>query len=105
MASAAHHVVTSRNEILVTELSPYQESLPRRAYDLLAQAVDHRIGWDKLPPALGLLVLVGLRDILRRKNLHDTNEAPDTPPRYSADVLTARTADGSYNDLGQPTMG
>ena len=49
-----------------------------RAYGALAQWVDHRVGWDKLPKPLGLLVLVGLRDTLRAKNLYDTGVAPTT---------------------------
>jgi Animal haem peroxidase len=80
-----------------------------RGFDAAAQAVDHRIGWDKLPKPLGLLVLIGLRNILRQKNLYDTNVAPskDLPPinPYTSAVLTARTADGTFNDMRQPRMG
>ena len=47
-----------------------------RGFMVATQAIDHRIGWDKLPKPLGLLVLIGLRDTLREKNLHDTNAAP-----------------------------
>lgn len=89
----------------MTTLPPFTESLPRRLYDRLAQWVDHRIGWDKLPTPAGLLVLIGLRDILRRKNLYDTNDGPGTPAPFDSAYLTARTADGSYNDLGEPAMG
>ncbi|HET6734081.1 peroxidase family protein [Mycobacterium sp.] len=74
-----------------------------------AQAIDHRIGWDKLPKSLGLLVLIGLRDKLRAKNLHDTNAVPaqNLPPidPYTSAVLTARKPDGTYNDLSEPRMG
>src|SRR5919201_5949304 len=76
-------------------------------YDNWAQAVDRRIGWDKLPRPLALLVLIGLRNILREKNLYDTGRGPlDMPdvsdhPRY----LTARTLDGTYNNLDDPLMG
>ena len=66
-----------------------------RGFMVATQAIDHRIGWDKLPKPLGLLVLIGLRDTLREKNLHDTNAAPaqNLPPidPYTSAVLTART--------------
>ena len=38
-----------------------------------------RSGWDRLPKPLGLGVLVGLRDTLRRHNLHDTEPAARRP--------------------------
>ena len=74
-----------------------------------SEKVDHSIGWDKLPPALGLLVLSGIRNTLRKDNLHDTSSVASIPTpepvpenqRY----LTARTADGTFNDLSNPRMG
>jgi hypothetical protein len=81
----------------------------QQLYDKLAQGVDHRIGWDRLPQVAGLAVLGGVRDILRRQNLHDTNVLPTVnPPQpqpYQPWVLTQRTADGSWNDLDYPAMG
>ena len=67
--------------------------------------MDFRLA-DCLP--LGIVTLIAARQELRR-NLYDTSTAPaiDPPalqgssPRY----LTARTPDGSYNDLAQPAMG
>src|SRR5918992_599909 len=83
--------------------------LLHRGFMAAAQVIDHRIGWDKLPKSLGLLVLIGLRDKLRAKNLHDTNAAPaqNLPPidPYTSAVLTARKPDGTYNDLSEPRMG
>jgi hypothetical protein len=80
-----------------------------RAFTAAAQRIDHRVGWDKLPKPLGLLVLVGLRDILRAKNLYDTNVAPaiNLPPidSYTPQAATSRTPDGTYNDLPNPRMG
>ena len=69
-----------------------------------AGALDRRFGWDKLPRPLGVLTLVGLRTRLREKNLYDTGvggvkAAPSDGPH------STRTFDGSYTDLGQPTMG
>ena len=69
--------------------------------------IDHKIGWDAFPPLTGLLVLLGLRTVLRRDNLYDTHSPqsePDPPP-YDPTALTRRTVDGSYNDLDQPSMG
>src|SRR4051794_25349731 len=80
-----------------------------RTFDLVAEKVDRRVGWDKLPKALSLVVLVGIRDTLRRRNLHDTrtiasvNEPPIAPRR--PEDLSARTLDGTYNDLDDPAMG
>jgi heme peroxidase len=80
-----------------------------RIYDEAAQAADHAVGWDKLPRVLGLLVLVGVRDILRQRNLHDTSALPSAAcpkvPAPTPETLTTRTPDGSYNDLDQPAMG
>jgi len=73
----------------------------------LAERVDRRYGWDKLPKPIAMLVLIGLRNRLRQKNLYDTGRGPlDRPdvndhPRH----LTARTLDGTFNDLDDPLMG
>jgi hypothetical protein len=74
-----------------------------KAFAALCSAVDRRVGWDRLPSWLGLPVLIGLRSRLRARNLYDTGlvkESPSAPPD-----LSARTVDGSYNDLEQPAMG
>ena len=76
-------------------------------YNSTAEKLDRRFGWDKLPLPLAMLVLIGLRNILRAKNLYDTGRGPlDKPdisdhPRY----LTARTLDGTFNNLDDPLMG
>ena len=76
-------------------------------YDDLAEKLDRKYGWDKLPLPVAMLVLIGLRNILREKNLYDTGRGPldkpsiDDHPRY----LTARTLDGTFNDLEDPLMG
>ncbi|MGY1794910.1 peroxidase family protein [Geodermatophilus sp. SYSU D00525] len=81
-----------------------------RVYDRLARLVDHRVGWDRLPRGLGLAVLAGLRNTLRRENLADPStrvpvvDAPPVPPR-TPQHLVARSVDGSYNDLDHPDMG
>src|SRR3954469_1663373 len=57
-----------------------------RVYDWVAQAVDRLRGWDKLPVPGGLAVLIGVRNILRQRNLHDPSsvvpsDAPPVPER------------------------
>ena len=47
-----------------------------RAYDAVADAVDHKLGWPRLPKYLGLANLVGVRNVLREHNLHDTSRQP-----------------------------
>ena len=87
----------------------YRNTLWWRIYDEAAQAADRAVGWDKLPRVLGLLVLVGLRNILRQRNLYDTSALPSNVapkmPDPGPETLTTRMPDGSYNDLGQPAMG
>lgn len=79
-------------------------------FDDICEAVDHSIGWHKLPAPLGLLTLVGIRHRLREQNLYDTETtapsiSPPVPPPLDNRYLTARTADGTYNDLSNPRMG
>jgi hypothetical protein len=78
-------------------------------YSSLTEWVDRRIGWNKLPWPLGMLVVLGLRFRLRAQNLYDCGRGPlDMPPagdEWHFDHLTARTIDGTYNDLEDPLMG
>jgi hypothetical protein len=73
----------------------------------LGEWLDRRFGWDRLPLPIAMLTLIGLRNRLREKNLYDTGRGPldrpdvDDHPRY----LTARTLDGTFNDLDDPLMG
>jgi hypothetical protein len=87
----------------------YRRSLFWRVYDWIAEEADRRIGWDRLPVPLGLLTLIGVRNVLRRRNLYDTRTEPtaDPPgaPPWDPRYATWRTPDGSYNDLSDPTMG
>jgi hypothetical protein len=87
----------------------YHQSTLWRLYDGAAELLDHKVGWHRLPVPLGLVVLVGLRDVLRKRNLYDTSDEPavNLPPVTPAtpEVRTARTLDGTYNDLSQPRMG
>jgi len=78
-------------------------------YSSLTEWIDRRIGWDKLPWPLGLFEVLGLRFRLRAKNLYDSGRGPlDVPPpgdEWHVDHRTARTIDGTYNDLDDPLMG
>lgn len=80
-----------------------------RLFTTAAQAVDWAIGWQNLPLPLGLATLIAARIRLRQENLYDTGSAPSTaPPTLQGTrrgYLTARTPDGSYNDLDHPEMG
>jgi hypothetical protein len=67
--------------------------------------------WHQLPVPLALLKLSQLRRTLRQRNLHDTSQLPTTGeipqpvPSPDGRHLSARTADGSFNDLEHPEMG
>jgi hypothetical protein len=78
------------------------------AFNAAMEALDKRVGWHKLPVPLGLLTLIGIRNQLREKNLYDTRpngqDGREAPP-WNARYLTARTFDGTYNDLDDPMMG
>ena len=81
-----------------------------RIYDWIAQTIDHRRGWDKLPVPGGLAVLIGIRTILRQKNLYDPSTAvpivnAEPVPERTPEHLVARSVDGTYNDLDHPDMG
>ena len=79
-----------------------------RIYLSAITGIDRLVRWDRVPRPLGVLLLAGIRDRLRRDNLVDTDtvaprrgEVPPPDPRYR----TARTWDGTYNDLKHPAMG
>jgi hypothetical protein len=72
----------------------------------VAERLDRRFSWYRLPGPIALFTLIGLRNRLRLRNLFDTG-LPEVPPGRSWDqrFLTARTVDGTYNDLERPMMG
>src|SRR5438876_2117793 len=78
-------------------------------YTRIAQAVDWRYHWWRLPLVPAIAVLLATRAVYRRKNLYDTNTLPATNPLVAPPMderyLTARSPDGTYNDLTNPTMG
>jgi hypothetical protein len=91
------------------ESSHYHDTPFWRVVGAITGRIDRKVGWDRLPKVISLGVLIGLRDTLRRFNLHDTNQVPSTNlaplPLPGAEHLTQRTLDGSYNDLDDPRMG
>jgi hypothetical protein len=77
-----------------------------RLFRSVVTRIDHRKGWHRLPTPLAVLSLVGIRGRLRDENLYDTGVPPhagpaEVPVRYR----TARSPDGTWNDLTAPTMG
>src|SRR3954453_23225377 len=68
----------------------------------LAEWLDRRFGWGRLPYLLGLATLTGLRGRLRERNLYDTGvPIVDGEPG----PLDERRPDGYFNDLRRPGMG
>ena len=65
--------------------------------------------WYKLPNLLAMPRLVEIRNELRAKNLHDTDDPKATetpiPPDLDQKLRDERTVDGTYNDLKFPKMG
>ena len=85
-----------RGDRMATRRPPaYHQSAFWRLYDRVAELLDHKVGWDRLPVPLGLVALVGLRDVLRTRNLYDTSDVPavNLPPVAPAtpEVRTTRT--------------
>ncbi len=63
--------------------------------------------WYELPFAGAAARLIEIRDELRQKNLHDTEEPPLETSSTPADAAAynLRSNDGTYNDLRCPRMG
>ena len=94
------------------------DAAPRPADSRSADALLKHIGgllqrrpWYQLPRFLAYGKLVEIRNELREKNLHDTEEPPlekqAVPPPADLDpaIREARTTDGTSNDLQYPRMG
>src|SRR5436190_13047195 len=85
------------------------ESLFQRLFNSTTQTLNRIRPWHKLPRSLGLILLYGVRDRLRRLNLHDTNslesKTPFVPAPMEPGFLVNRAPDGSHNDLSNPAMG
>src|SRR5439155_24139865 len=101
---AASTAVAAFRMLREAQRSPTLERLFTNA----AQALDQAVGWSNLPLPLGIATLVAARNKLRQENLYDAGTAPaiNTPELAGASpaYLTARTPDGSYNDLDHHVM-
>jgi hypothetical protein len=84
-------------------------SLVPRLLEAAAIWLDRRRPWHERPTPIGILMLIGLRHHMRRRNLYDTTRQPavNLPKLEPPDAIdtASRTADGSYNDLACPAMG
>jgi hypothetical protein len=74
---------------------------------LSARFGKRRAEWHELPRLFAMGRLIDMRNELREKNLHDTEEPPldraTAPP--DAGLLDQRTTDGTGNDVAFPRMG
>jgi hypothetical protein len=65
--------------------------------------------WYRQPRPFAMAQLVEIRDTMRRKNLHDTEEPPlesgEIPHNLDPALREGRTSDGTWNDLRTPKMG
>ena len=80
------------------------DNLLGRIGDLL-----QRRQWYELPRLLAMPRLIEMRNTLREKNLHDTQEPPfvkeEIPPDLDPRLRDERTVEGTHNDLHYPKMG
>jgi hypothetical protein len=81
----------------------------QRYFNSATQALNRIRPWHKMPRSIGLVILYGLRDRLRRLNLHDTNrlesKAPFVTPPSEPGFIVSRAPEGTHNDLEKPAMG
>ena len=64
--------------------------------------------WYEKPRLFSMIDLAEMRNDLRAKNLHDTEEPPlerQDPSAADPSVRSGRTIDGTWNDLSYPNMG
>ncbi|MGI9502068.1 MAG: peroxidase family protein, partial [Geminicoccaceae bacterium] len=81
--------------------------LSERVLGWLFARINRRWPWYTMPTAkLQIVNLVGLRGQMREKNLYDTHRRrmPSAQP-VPEEFRDVRTADGSYNDPRDPTVG
>jgi Animal haem peroxidase len=75
----------------------------------LTDRLDGRLRWDRRRRLPAIVTLIGIRNRMRQRNLEDTGlpEADAELRRRAADprYTSARTVDGTLNDLEQPRMG
>ncbi len=77
-------------------------------FSRLGDFLHGRRPWYDLPRLLAMPRLIEIRNGLREKNLHDTEEPPLAkvdPATVDAKLKTQRTMEGTHNDLAHPRMG
>jgi heme peroxidase len=83
--------------------------MPSNLIERISRFLETRRPWYRLPRVLAMPRLIEIRNELREKNLHDTEEPPfdrqQIPPDLDPKVRAERTIDGTYNDLNYPQMG
>jgi hypothetical protein len=106
--SSADHREGRSSYASVGSLARMGDWLLEKSYSVLNTVVP----WHKLPVFLGLGNLLAFRNVLRRDNLHDTEDrevvpSVDPEPRRAVDRASAefRHPEGMDNDLSQPRMG
>src|SRR5215204_3546560 len=85
------------------------ETTFQRLFNSAMQSLNRIRPWHRMPRTFALVILYGLRDRLRRLNLHDTSRLeskdPFIAPPAEPGFLINRAPEGSHNDLAKPTMG
>lgn len=83
--------------------------MPEDLFGRIGDFLQRRRPWYQLPRLLAMPRLLQIRNEMRDKNLHDTEEPPlerkEIPPDLDPAVRTARHVDGTFNDLHYPAMG
>jgi Animal haem peroxidase len=91
------------------EADSQPELTPPGWFSSWVERLDRRRGWDKVPPLLGLMMLKGIQNTLRRSNLYDPDSTKPVeallPEEPDPRALVTRTAEGTFNDLESPAMG
>ena len=99
----------ARQEWAQLRYGQYRPSVPVRLAARAVNAFNRAVPWHRLPVALGLTNLALVRVVLRERNLHtpalSTIATTGCPVAGTSRVRSARTADGTYNDLADPKMG
>jgi hypothetical protein len=83
-------------------------SLLTSANAWLAERLDARFHWDRLPLPLGLVTLIGLRERLRERNLYDPGSRSSRAGAAGAGApssVLARPVDGSGTHPTEPAIG
>ena len=90
---------------------PLRNRVLLRAAERVFGVVNRFLPWHRLPLRLSVLNLTVFREVLRRRNLIDTEEreapprARTVPPQPPEDDRVFRTYEGTNNDLSDPGMG